>query len=221
LRRFALAALVCALFSATLIHAQQVDVAVGGSTLVSEATPSDLAGFVPPLEKGGQFAGISFDYINVEKHRLGFNAETAWRYHKADYPYNGETYRTVFTDANALFQPNLKHKFGLEAMAGVGIASNIFNLPAGNFCSLSEGGCVNYTTSNHLMEDVSGAVRYRFWRRFFVRGEVHYYHIQNNLGFQSNNVIRVGVSIGHTWGRTQPAPPSPPTPPATPAPAPQ
>jgi hypothetical protein len=42
----------------------------------------------------------------------------------------------------------------------------------------------------------------------FIRPEIHYYHIQNNnnnlsdngFNFNSNNVFRVGASIGFTLG---------------------
>lgn len=208
MRKFALVASVCAVclcLSAALAHAQQIDIAVSGSSLFSEATPSDLAGFRPPLEKGGVYAGLNGDYVGFgKKHRLGVNVETAWRYHLALYPFNGETYRPIFTDANALFQPHIHGRFGLDIMAGVGLASNRFTLPQATTCSVSSG-CVNYTSSNHLMEHIGGGVRCRFFRNFFVRGEVHYYHVDNNLGFQSNNVLRLGASVGHTWGGSKPA----------------
>ena len=90
-----------------------------------------------------------------------------------------KTYRPILTDVNAFFQPKLSKKLGLDFMAGIGIASNRFNLLGS--CSIP--GCVNYTSSNHFMEDLGVGVRYRFWHRLphiFVRPEAHYYHIQNN-----------------------------------------
>ena len=50
------------------------------------------------------------------------------------------------------------------------------------------------------MEDLGAGVRYYVWHHFFVRPEVHYYHIQNNVEFNSDNVFRVGASIGYTIG---------------------
>ena len=64
------------------------------------------------------------------------------------------------------------------------------------------GGCINYQSSNHFMEDLGGGIRYYVWHHAFVRPEVHYYHIQSNTDeFSSNNVVRVGASIGYTIGR--------------------
>jgi hypothetical protein len=34
-----------------------------------------------------------------------------------------------------------------------------------------------------------------------VRPEVHYYHIQNNLEFYSNNIVRAGATVGYTFGK--------------------
>lgn len=173
---------------------------IGGSTLMSAATNSDLAGFHPPIEKGGTYVGISADYIRF-KHRLGFNVETAWRYHRVDYPGNGEIYRPILTDFNALFQPRLNKKVGLDLLGGIGVASTRFQVPNAASCGSPSGGCILYNSSNHFMEDLGGGIRYYVWHRLphiFVRPEVHYYHIQNNVEFNSNNVFRVGASIGYT-----------------------
>jgi hypothetical protein len=35
------------------------------------------------------------------------------------------------------------------------------------------------------MVDIGGGVRYNFWRHVFVRPEGHYYHIQNNVQFNT------------------------------------
>ena len=43
-------------------------------------------------------------------------------------------------------------------------------------------------------------IRYYFWRNVFARPEAHYYIIPNNVEFHSDNVFRVGASIGHTFG---------------------
>jgi hypothetical protein len=51
LRRFALFVTVLIVLLVPLFHAQQVDIAVGGSTLLSAASLSDSVNFQPPLEK--------------------------------------------------------------------------------------------------------------------------------------------------------------------------
>jgi hypothetical protein len=198
LRKFALLASACTvLLFASLASAQeQVDILVGGDTLKSFARVSDSANFHPPAEQNGTYVSISGDFVGFRKRRLGLSFETAWRYHQGSY-YGYETYRPILTDANAFFQPKLSKKLGLDFMAGVGVASNRFNLLAS--CNIP--GCVNYTSSNHFMEDVGAGVRYRFWHRvphLFVRPEAHYYHIQNNREFNSDSVFRVGVSFGYT-----------------------
>jgi len=201
LRKFALVVSICAVLSCTLAYAQQFDIALGGSTLLATSRPSDLVTFHPPVQKGGTFVGINGDFVGFKKRRLGLNIETAWRYRQATYPYNGEAYRPIFTDVNALFQPRMGkiagRQVGLDLMGGIGVASTSFNL-SGSTCSSS--GCVNYTSSNHFMEHLGGGVRCRVWRHFFVRPEVHYYHVQNYIEFNSGNVIRVGASLGYTIG---------------------
>jgi len=167
---------------------------VGGSTLMSATKLGASAAFQPLVEKNGIYPSISADVVG-SKRRFGLNIETSWRYKQASY-YGYENYRTIFTDVNALFQPKLSKRIGLDLMGGIGIASNLFNL----FGSCSIPQCINYTSSNHFMEDLSGGIRYRLWRHFFVRPEGHYYHIQHNLGFNSNNAFRVGASIGYTIG---------------------
>ena len=195
MRKFALLVPTCTvLLFATLAPAQQIDIALGGSVLMASSPTSSSVNFQPPSEKGGTYINISGDFVKF-KHRLGLNVETAWRYKTGNYE-GYETYRPIFTDVNALFQPKLGKKLGLDLMGGVGVASTRFNLVT----SCNSPGCINYTSSNHFMEDLGGGIRYYVWRHVFVRPEVHYYHIQNNQEFNSNNVIRVGASIGYTIG---------------------
>jgi hypothetical protein len=195
LGKFALTATACIVLLATLVHAQQIDVAVGGGTVMSSSPASGGLNFQQPGEKGGTYINVSGDLVGSGHRRLGVNVETAWRIHPANYD-GYETYRPILTDFNALFQPRLGKKVGLDLMAGIGIASTRFNLSVS--CNIP--GCINYTSSNHFMEDLSGGVHYYVWRHVFVRPELHYYHIQNNVAFHSNNVVRVGASIGYTLG---------------------
>jgi len=200
LRKFALAASAFAVLFAIPAYSQQFDVAAGGSVLESSSPNPSFQNFQQPTEKGGTYTSASADFVGFRKRRLGLNLEAAWRYHQGNYPFNAEMYRPVFTDVNALFQPRLGEKFGLDLMAGLGIASTRFTLPSAPSCSAPSGGCINYTGSNHFMEHLSGGVRYYFWRKVFVRPELHYYHIQNNFEFHSDSVFRAGVSVGYTFG---------------------
>lgn len=195
LRRFAPISSVCTvLLFAILAHAQQIDIAVGGSTTLASKNNTSSEAFVPIPEKGGVYPMVSADVLL--RNRLGLNVETSWRYKEAHY-YTFEKYRPIFTDVNVLYQPKLTKRAGLDLMAGLGIDSNRFYLPGGNLCDATSGTC--YTSSEHFMEHLSGGIRYRVWRSFFVRPEIHYYHIQNNVGFSSGSVIRAGVSIGYTF----------------------
>lgn len=195
LRKFALLTSACAvLLFAGFASAQRGDIMVSGSTLMSFATTTDIASFQPPVEKGGTYVGVSADVFHITR-LFGLNVESSWRHRQTSY-YGYENYRPIFTDANLLYQYKLAKKTGLDLMGGIGVASDEFNL----LTSCSSPGCVNYTTGNHFMEDLGAGIRYRVWRHIVVRPEAHYYHIQNNLGFNSSNVFRLGASIGYTIG---------------------
>jgi hypothetical protein len=183
--------------SAQFASDQQGDFFIGGGTLLSSA-PSASTDFLPE-ENGGLYLNIGGDAIFL-KHRLGVNIETAWRATQGVYQTGVENYRPILTDFNLLYQPRLGKKLGLDLMGGIGAGSTRFYAP-GPSCS----GCINYVSTDHFMEHLGGGLRYYVWHHFFVRPEVHYYHIQNNTavldnGFSSNNVIRVGASIGFTLG---------------------
>jgi hypothetical protein len=200
LRKLALLAPVLVfLFSAHFAAAQQGDIMFGGGTLLSSSTPSGQQNFAAPSEKGGTYLNVSGDVIAF-KRRLGFGVETAWKASQGNYAdFVGETYRPILTDFNAVFQPKLGKKIGLDLFGGIGVASTRFYVPTIVSCSYFSG-CINYTSSDHFMEDFGGGLRYYVWHHVFVRPEVHYYHIQNNVEFNSDNVVRVGGSIGYTIG---------------------
>ncbi len=182
-----------------LASAQQGDIMIGGGTLLSSSPATGLGNFQQPAEKGGAYINISGDVVTF-KHRYGFGVETAWRASQGNYPdYEDTTYRPILTDFNAVFQPKITKKIGADLFGGIGVASTRFYVPEVTSCSYFSG-CINYSSSDHFMEDLGGGLRYYVWNHFFVRPELHYYHIQNNVEFNSNNVFRVGASIGYTIG---------------------
>jgi hypothetical protein len=184
---------------AQLAFAQQGDIMIGGGTLLSSSPATGLGNFQQPAEKGGAYINISGDVVTF-KHRYGFGVETAWRASQGNYPdYEDTTYRPILTDFNAVFQPKITKKIGADLFGGIGVASTRFYVPEVTSCSYFSG-CINYSSSDHFMEDLGGGLRYYVWHHFFVRPELHYYHIQNNVEFNSNNVFRVGASIGYTIG---------------------
>src|ERR1700686_3429254 len=166
LRKFALFVPALMVMVASFSGAQQVDIAVGGSTLLSTTRASDLVTFQPPAEKGGTYLDVNADVVRPQRH-LGLEFDIAWRYHQTSYPYNGETYRPFLSSLNVLFQPRVTKKVGLDLMGGIGIATTRFDGLSGS-CNSPTVGCVNFTNSNHFMEDLGAGVRYNFWRHFFV-----------------------------------------------------
>jgi hypothetical protein len=203
LRKLAILAPVCAfLFLVQFATAQQGDIMFGGGTLLSSNPTSDQLAAGNIAEKGGTYLNIAGDVVGFKK-RIGFMIETSWRASQASY-FSYETYRPILTDFNAIYQPKLGKKVGLDLFGGIGIASTRFYVPYATQCSYFSG-CINYNTDDHFMEHLGGGIRYYVWHHVFVRPEVHYYHINgntdiNNGGFASDNVFRVGGSIGFTIG---------------------
>jgi hypothetical protein len=198
LRKLALLAPLCAfLFFAQFASAQQIDVFLGGGTILSSGSCNDASGLCP--EKGGLYINLGGDGVFYKQ--LGVNVETAWRATQGTYAGLGENYRPILTDFNLLYQPHLGKKLGADLMAGIGSADTRFYEP-GPSCS----GCINYESTDHFMEHLAGGIRFYPWKHIFVRPEVHFYHIQNNNNinnngyFNSNNVVRVSASIGYTFG---------------------
>jgi hypothetical protein len=198
LRKLALVAPIFAfLLLAQLATAQQIDVFLGGGTLISSTNSSSGL----PAEKGGLYINLGGDAVFYKQ--LGVNVETAWRATQSNGTYAslGENYRPILTDFNLLYQPRLGKKAGLDLMAGIGSADSRFYIP-GPSCS----GCTNYGSTDHFMEHLGGGIRFYPWKHIFIRPEVHYYHVQNNNNlnnngyFSSNNLVRVGASVGYTFG---------------------
>lgn len=185
------------LFFASIARAQepQVDLAVGGSILWSPKNNTASEAFLPPPEKGGIYPAFSFQYLN--KKDRGINIEGAFRYHEGLYN-NFQYYRPILIDANGVYSRRLAPKMHGDMLAGAGIESLLFY--GERLCPLSAGGCSANINSNHLLFHAGFGIRYYAWRNFFVRPEVHYYFIANNHEFHSDNVFRVGASVGYTFG---------------------
>ncbi len=185
------------LFFASIGHAQetQVDVAGGGNILWSPQNNTASEAFLPPAEKGGVYPSGFFQYLN--KKDRGINVEGAFRYHQGLYN-NFQYYRPILIDVNGVYSHRLAAKTHGDLMAGAGIESLLFY--GIRSCPLSTGGCSANINSNHFLFHAGFGVRYYAWRNMFVRPEAHYYFIVNNHEFHSDNVFRVGVSVGWTFG---------------------
>lgn len=196
MRRFLLLTFACSVLPlATCALAQQLDLAVGGSTVLSSKPTISSQAFLPPGLRGGVYPSASAQF--VFKGPFGFNAELVARDKRA--LYNGYQYfRPVLYDFNGVYSRQLKEKIGADLMAGVGGETLLFYTQYAN-CGL--GNCPNSVNSTHFMAHVGGDVRYYFWRNFFARPEAHYYRIVNNYQFHSGNLLRLGASIGYSFGR--------------------
>lgn len=196
MRRFLSLTFACAFIGfAGFARAQQIDLAVGGNTLWSPKNTTASVGFLPPPEKGGTYPSVSLQYML--RKRIGVNAEGTFRYHEG--LYNAfQPYRPILYDVNAVYAPPLARKATGDFMAGIGLESLLFYNSA-DVCGIPTGGCRAFINSNHFMLHFGAGIRYQLWQRFFVRPEAHWYVIRNNFEFHSDNVFRVGASLGYTF----------------------
>jgi hypothetical protein len=198
LKKLAFLAIVCALLVlSNLASAQQADAMFGFGTITSPgASQCGTTGNGNCPEKGGVYPSVGFDVIFHKRFGLGF--DTSWRGGQGTYSTFGIPYRPILLDFNAVYQPRINKKTGLDLMGGIGWQDTRFY--SGNYtCGFYS--CTNYVSSNHFLVDVGGGIRYYVWGHVFVRPEAHYYWIHNNIAdFTSGNIIRVGASIGYTIG---------------------
>ena len=197
MRKLVLFACTYAIISFATSARAQVDIAVGGGTLFSAKSSSASLAFPPPPERGGLYPSASFQLMLKE--HLGVNVEGAFRYRQAFY--NGyQAYRPILYDVNAVYSKPVSDRMRLDLMAGGGGQSVLFYNQYGTCSPAYSGNCRISTNSNHFLVHVGGDLRYYFWRNFFARPEAHYYYILNNTEFHSKNVLRLGASIGYTFG---------------------
>ena len=189
--------------SATFAHAQQFDFAVGGGTLFSTKNTTASLAFLPPAEKGGLYPNVSIE--RTFNNHFGYSAEFAFRYKQN--LYNGyQPYRPILYDFNAVYVSRLNgifparfaKKTRVDFTGGVGGQSVLFYTQYGN-CNFS--GCAASVNSNHFLVHAGAEVRYMLWHRLFVRPEANLYHIFDNSEFHSDNVLRLGASLGFTFHR--------------------
>jgi hypothetical protein len=197
LRKFAgiLSACTVLLFATLAFGQEKIDLAVGGGTLFSTTNNAPSLAYLPLPERSGTYPALSVNALI--KNHYGLNVEASWRDKKGDY-YNYESYRPIFGDVNALYQHHMARKTGIDLLAGIGFDSNRFYLPGVISCGSPSGPC--FTSATHFTEHLGFEVHYYVWRHVFIRPEVHYYHVQNNQGFSSDSVLRVGASLGYTFG---------------------
>lgn len=189
-----LAALFTFLALCSFASAQQADAMLGFGTLMSSGSCDITTGICP--EKGGLYPSIAADVIFHK--RIGFAFETAWKASQGAYGgTGGQPFRPILSDFDAVLQPKLSKKVGADLLGGIGWQSTRFYLP---YCT-SYFTCNNFVSSHHFLIHIGGGIRYYVWNHVFVRPEAHYYFVNNNTqDFSSNNILRVGASIGYTIG---------------------
>lgn len=175
--------------------AQQIDVALAGGSVSS---PGANATTLAPSLRGGTFIGFNGDVLFHGN--LGVQAEINWRASQGNYA-GVYPYRPLFYDFNAIYARRFSKKVGAEVLGGIGAESLRFYQGAYN-CDYY-GNCTNYVSSNHFMVDFGGGVRAYVWHNLFVRPEMRFYIVHNNVEFSSDYVVRYGASIGYTFGGSQ------------------
>ena len=216
MRKLAVVATVFAAFVlCSLASAQQGDAYIGAGTLLSSSgsfSPisgtncgTNSSGGVLCPQKGGTYLNVGADVIF--KRRIGAAFDVNWKATQgAIGGPGGQPYRPILWTFNGVFQPRLSKKVGADLVAGIGWQNTRFYAFQNTTSCLYFGAC--YNSSNHFLIDVGGGVRYYVWGHVFVRPEVRYYYVLNNtdtsgstgIGFTSNNIFRVGASIGYTIG---------------------
>jgi hypothetical protein len=196
LRKLGLLGFGCAVVAlASFARAQEIDIMAGGGTLFSSKSTSSSGAYIPPPEKGGVYPSVGATAIF--NNHFGLNAEVAYRYHEAFY--NGyQRFRPVLLDVNGVFAPRVGPKTSVDFMTGFGLENLSFYNQFGN----CYGVCPTFISDHHFLLHAGAGVRYYFWRQFFVRPEAHYYYIVGITDqFNSANVLRLGASVGYSFGR--------------------
>lgn len=200
MRKFAFLATVVAFISlVNFASAQQADAMLGFGTLLSPGADACGASSSVNLtcpERGGLYTNISADVILHR--RVGFGFDATWR-SLGNFAGLGQAYRPILFDFNGVYQPKLGKKVGADLFGGIGWQTTRFYSYQPTYSCYAFGAC--YNSANHFLVDLGAGIRYYVWGHVFVRPEARYYHILNNGDFfSSDNVIRVGASIGYTIG---------------------
>ena len=195
----------CMLFVvAGVAGAQQLDVAFGFGSVsgnpASDASASEIASGTATAQSigGGGYPAFSGDFLFYRKY-IGIGGEVAWR---ASQNVNifSQPYRPILYDFNAVLAPPIGKRAQAEFQAGIGAESLRFYTP---FFTCNSNpffpNCTDYTSSNHFLGHFSGAVRLYVTRSVFIRPEVHFYLVNNNVEFAGPRVVRYGASIGYSF----------------------
>src|SRR5262249_25537833 len=211
-----LATVFAVLLLSAFSFAQQGDAYIGGGTMLSSSAAagttvlgsncavSSNGGVLCP-QNGGFYLDLGGAILFERRYVSRFDIN--WKAGQAQvFGPGGQPYRPLQFTFNGVYQPRLSKKAGLDLFGGIGWQTTRLYGYQNNTNCIYFGAC--YTSANHFLVNVGGGLRYYVWGHVFLRPEVRYFHIVNNtdtsgstgFGFTSNNVIRVGASIGYTIG---------------------
>ncbi len=177
--------------------AQQIDVAVGASSMFAPSASQAFGDHEPQSLDAGIYPSISADYLFFRGH-AGIQGEYSWRWNNSTYlpGFINLPYKPIFYDFNAIWVSNpIRKRFRVELLGGAGVQNTRFYL----------GGCTSsncFGTTNHFMVDVGGGIKYYAWRHFFVRPEGRFFLVRKNVEFSSDHAVRYGATFGYTFGGT-------------------
>lgn len=184
------------LLMASAAQAQtQVDVAIGASGVKGTSANNAGTNFFPQDVGGGLFPSVSADFIFF-KH-FGVEGEVTGK-PKRSLSQGFQPYRTVFYDVGAIYSPPLGKHAALELTAGAGQEFGRFYAPTLPCTFVT---CTVFTDTDHVLWDLGAAIRIPAWHKIFIRPEVKAYFIPNNFEFSGDHAVRLGASIGYTFGK--------------------
>ena len=175
-------------------RAQQLDVAVGVSTITAPSANEATGSHFPQSLTGSVYPSFSADAVLFKN--FGVQGEFGWRATRGDWM-NVQPFRPFFYDFNAMYLPKLADRTYLELLAGIGGQSTRFYQP---FETCDFYTCKNYVTINHFMGHFGVGLKLYPVRNFFIRPEAHLYLVNDNQEFSSARAVRYGVSLGYTFG---------------------
>lgn len=170
-------------------QAQQFDLGVGVSGLTGPPTNP-----VVPTIGGGAYLNFSMDFLFYHNVGLGFNAA----FRASQNLYEGfQPFRPFFYDFGGVYGPPIGKRAQLNLQAGIGVESIRFYTPflQGNQFT----GFTNFVSSNHFMGHFGGGVQFYVTRTIFVRPEINYYLVNNQVEFSGNHATRFGATLGYSF----------------------
>jgi len=186
---------VLCLMASTAQAQAQFDAAFGVSGIKGTSAANAGTNFFPQDVGGGVFPTFSGDFL-LFKH-FGIGGEVSWRATR-NLSQGFLPFRPIFYDFGAVYAPPLGKHAALELTGGLGGESVRFyqGVLTCNFFS-----CSDFTSTNHLLGELGGGVRLYAWHNVFIRPEARFYFVRNNNEFSSAHAIRLGASIGYSFGR--------------------